>query len=89
MPLTKERKKELIKTFGKHESDAGSVEVQIAMLTERIKELSDHFKKHKKDHHSRRGLIKMVSKRRKLLKYLMRTDYDKYQKLIGQLGIRK
>ena len=67
----------------------GSAEVQVAFLTERIRSLESHFESHKKDNHSRRGLIKMVSTRRKLLKYLMRRDYDKYQNLINELGIRR
>ena len=67
----------------------GSAEVQVAFLTERIRSLESHFETHKKDNHSRRGLIKMVSTRRKLLKYLVRRDYDKYQNLVNELGIRR
>ncbi|MBH31668.1 MAG: 30S ribosomal protein S15 [Candidatus Marinimicrobia bacterium] len=89
MTLTAEKTKELAKKFGKDENDAGAVEVQVAILTERIRLLEDHFNKHKKDNHSRRGLIKIVSKRRKLLKYLIRRDYEEYQKLIKELGIRR
>ena len=89
MTLTSEKTKELAKNFGKDENDVGSVEVQVSILTERIRSLEEHFNKHKKDNHSRRGLIKIVSKRRKLLKYLIRRDYDGYQKLIKELGIRR
>ena len=82
-------KKETIKSFQKHDSDTGSSEVQIALLTERINGLTDHFKKHKKDHHSRRGLLMLVNKRRKLLKYLKAVDDAKYTDVIGKLGLRK
>ena len=89
MTLSTEKKQKLAKEFGKDEKDVGSAEVQVAFLTERIRSLESHFESHKKDNHSRRGLIKMVSTRRKLLKYLMRRDYDKYQNLINELGIRR
>jgi len=89
MTLLTEKKQELAKKFGKDEKDVGSAEVQVAFLTERIRSLESHFELHKKDNHSRRGLIKMVSTRRKLLKYLTRRDYDKYQNLINELGIRR
>ena len=89
MTLLTEKKQELAKKFGKDEKDVGSAEVQVALLTERIRSLESHFELHKKDNHSRRGLIKMVSTRRKLLKYLTRRDYDKYQNLINELGIRR
>ena len=89
MTLSTEKKQEVTKEFGKDEKDVGSVEVQVAFLTERIRSLESHFQLHKKDNHSRRGLIKMVGTRRKLLKYLMRRDYDKYQNLINELGIRR
>ena len=89
MTLSIEKKQELAKKFGKNEKDVGSSQVQIAFLSERIRSLESHFKLHKKDNHSRRGLIRMVSTRRKLLKYLMRRDYDKYQNLINELGIRR
>ena len=89
MTLSTEKKQELAKEFGKDEKDGGSAEVQVAFLTERIRSLESHFESHKKDNHSRRGLIKMVSTRRKLLKYLMRRDYDNYQNLINELGIRR
>jgi small subunit ribosomal protein S15 len=72
-----------------HESDTGSTEVQVALLTERINGLSEHFKVHAKDHHSRRGLLKLVSQRRRLLNYLRRTELDRYRALIEKLGLRR
>jgi small subunit ribosomal protein S15 len=72
-----------------HETDTGSTEVQVALLTQRINELSEHFKTHEKDHHSRRGLLKLVSQRRRLLTYLRRTGPDRYQALINRLGLRR
>ena len=87
--MTKERKLELIKEFGRNEGDTGSPEVQIAVLTGRIKYLTEHLKEHKKDHHSRRGLLKMVGKRRGLLNYLMKKDIERYRAIIAKLGIRK
>jgi len=72
-----------------HEKDTGSADVQIARLTQKILHLTEHLKLHKKDHHSRRGLIIMVSKRRKLLKYLDRTDHERYQKLLKALSLRR
>ena len=89
MTLTSQKKKQLAKKYGNNESNIGSVEVQVAMLTERIKYLEDHFKEHKKDNHSRRGLIALVSKRRKLLQYIARREYDQYQELIKKLKIRR
>jgi small subunit ribosomal protein S15 len=89
MAQTAERKKELIEQFKTHETDTGSCEVQIALLTERILYLTEHFKTHAKDHHSRRGLLKLVGQRRNLLKYLQKKDVAKYRTLIQQLGIRK
>ncbi len=89
MPLSKEKKQEIITQFGKGEKDTGRTEVQIAMLTARIEELTEHFKDHKKDHHSRRGLLKLVGQRRRLLKYLRRRDLEGYRSLIKQLGLRK
>jgi len=89
MSLTKEQKLAIIKEYGLSESDTGSTEVQIALLTARIKELTEHFKVHKKDHASRRGLLKLVGQRRKMLKYLMRTDLEKYRSLIEKLNLRK
>ncbi len=88
MPLPKEKKWELIRSFQRHEQDTGSPEVQIAILTERINRLTEHLKKHKKDIHSRRGLIAMVNKRRKLLEYLKETDYSKYLEVSKRLGLQ-
>ncbi len=88
MAITKEQKLELFKKFGGAESNSGSSEVQIALLTARINDLQAHFKSHPKDHHSRRGLLKMVGKRRRLLRYLMKKDIKKYRELIAELGIR-
>ncbi len=87
--MDKERKQEIIKTYGRKEGDTGSPEVQIALLTERINHLTSHLKVHKKDHHTRRGLLILVGKRRSLLDYLMKIDIEKYRELIVQLGIRK
>ena len=82
-------KKEIIKDFGKNNTDTGSTEVQVALLTKKINELSEHFKIHKKDHHSRRGLLGMINNRRKLLKYLKGKNEEGYQELIKKLGLRK
>ena len=87
--ISKEKKTELIKTYGRKEGDTGSPEVQIAVLTERIRELTEHMKKNPKDHHSSRGLLKMVGQRRGLLDYLKRNDIEGYRALIEKLGIRK
>jgi small subunit ribosomal protein S15 len=87
--LTNARKSELIGNYRTHESDTGSPEVQVALLSERINYLTDHFKTHVKDHHSRRGLLKLVGQRRRLLDYLKRKDVDRYTDLIKKLGIRK
>ena len=89
MAITQERKNELIETHKTHESDTGSPEVQIAILTENIQNLTSHFREHKKDHHSRRGLLKMVGQRRKLLAYLKNTDVRRYSALIEKLGLRR
>ncbi|MGD9808307.1 MAG: 30S ribosomal protein S15 [Deferribacterales bacterium] len=89
MVMTKERKEEIISTHKTHESDTGSPEVQVALLSERINYLTDHFKANPKDHHSRRGLLLLVSQRRKLLDYVKKKDYMRYKKLIDALGIRK
>jgi small subunit ribosomal protein S15 len=86
---TVEKKKEIIEEFKTHDTDTGSCEVQIALLTERITYLTEHFKQHSKDHHSRRGLLKLVGQRRSLLKYLQKKDITKYRSLIQELGIRK
>jgi small subunit ribosomal protein S15 len=82
-------KQGIIESYRTHDSDTGSPEVQIALLTARIVHLTEHFKVHKKDHHSRRGLLKLVSKRRRLLDYLKRTRYDRYLAVIDRLGLRK
>lgn len=79
----------VIEKFQRHESDTGSPEVQIALLSERIVYLTEHFKTHKKDHHSRRGLLKLVGKRRRLLDYLKAKNVEKYREIIGELGIRR
>ena len=89
MPLTRERKTELVGTYQTHQTDTGSPEVQIALLSERINYLTDHFKVHAKDHHSRRGLLKMVGQRRRLLDYLKSKDVSRYRVVIDKLGIRK
>lgn len=89
MPLSKERKKELVKEHGASEKDTGNSDVQIAMLTERISHLTEHLKVHKKDHHTRKGLLELVGKRRALLDYLVRTDIERYRNLIKKLKIRK
>ncbi|HVJ47755.1 30S ribosomal protein S15 [Desulfitobacterium sp.] len=86
--LTAEKKKEIITKFQQHEGDTGSPEVQIALLTERIAYLTEHFKTHKKDHHSRRGLLKMVGQRRALLNYLKDLDFNRYRKILSDLGLR-
>jgi small subunit ribosomal protein S15 len=87
--LNKDRKTELISSYRTHESDTGSPEVQVAILSERITYLTDHFKTHAKDHHSRRGLLKLVGQRRRLLDYLKAKDSERYSDLIKRLGIRK
>jgi small subunit ribosomal protein S15 len=89
LPLTKDRKSELIESYRTHASDTGSPEVQVAILSDRITYLTDHFKTHAKDHHSRRGLLKLVGQRRRLLDYLRSNDTDRYAELIKRLGIRK
>jgi small subunit ribosomal protein S15 len=80
---------EIISEFGAHESDTGSPEVQVALLSERINHLTDHLRTHKHDHHSRRGLLMMVGRRRRLLNYLKLTDVERYRKLIASLGLRR
>ncbi len=87
--IRKEQKTEVIETNRLHETDTGSPEVQIAILTERIKQLTEHLKEHKHDNHSRRGLLKMVGKRRALLAYLQKKDIERYRAIIKKLGIRK
>ncbi len=87
--LESEKKQELMKDFKRHSKDTGSPEVQIALLTYRINHLTEHLQIHKKDHSSRRGLLKLVGYRRRLLNYLKDKDFDKYSKLIKELGIRR
>jgi len=89
MSLTKERKSELIGKYGRGEKDTGSAEVQVALLTERINELTEHLRGHAKDHHSRRGLLMLVGKRRRMLRYLERTDLERYRALVKELGLRR
>jgi len=89
MPLTLERKSEIMGNHRRHEGDTGSTEIQIALLTERITALTEHLKTHMKDHSSRRGLLKMVGKRSALLKYLARTNRERYLATIRKLGLRK
>lgn len=89
MAITRERKNELISEYRTHESDTGSPEIQIAILTEEINSLNEHLRTHKKDHHSRRGLFKMVGRRRNLLKYLRETEVQRYRELIAKLGLRR
>ena len=87
--MLKEVKQEIIANYKLHETDTGSPEVQIAILTERINHLNEHLKINKKDHHSRRGLLKMVGQRRGLLNYLMKKDIERYRALVAKLGLRK
>ncbi|ABN51655.1 MAG TPA: 30S ribosomal protein S15 [Hungateiclostridium thermocellum] len=87
--MQKELKQEIINKFKLHETDTGSPEVQIALLTERINHLTEHLKVHKKDYHSRRGLLKMVGHRRGLLNYLMKTDIARYRAIVEKLNLRK
>ena len=89
MSITIEKTRELIETYRTHDSDTGSPEVQVALLTERIANLTEHFKTHHKDHTSRRGLLKLVGQRRRLLNYLKNQDINRYRELIGRLGLRK
>jgi small subunit ribosomal protein S15 len=89
MPVPTDRKKTLIEGYRLHESDTGSPEVQIALLTDRINGLTDHFKLHQKDHHSRRGLLKLIGQRRGLLEYLRGKDTERYRQVIERLGIRR
>ena len=86
--ISKERKAELVKQYGKNENDSGSAAVQVAILTDRIRELTEHMKTHKKDFHTRRGLLMLVGKRRRLLSYIKKGDIEAYRTLIKSLGIR-
>lgn len=87
--MNQDEKTKVIEAHRQHESDTGSPQVQIAIMTERINALTEHLKDHKKDHHSRRGLLKMVGRRRRLLKYLEATDVDAYRELTASLGLRR
>ena len=89
MPLAKETKVQILSDFCSHETDTGSPQVQVALLSKRINELTEHFKIHKKDNHSRRGLLKMVSQRRSLLDYLKRIDIERYHEVVTRLGLRR
>ncbi|WP_418790176.1 30S ribosomal protein S15 [Phosphitispora sp. TUW77] len=89
MVLATDQKKQIIEKYKLHESDTGSPEVQIAILTERIIYLTEHLKIHKKDHHSRRGLLKMVGQRRAMLNYLKKNNFDRYRQIIEKLGLRR
>jgi len=89
MSVTADKKKEIISENKTHDSDTGSPEVQVAILTERIKNLTEHFKTHKKDHHSRRGLLMLVGQRKSMLNYLKKKDINRYRALIEKLGLRK
>jgi small subunit ribosomal protein S15 len=89
MPLTAERKQELISQFGSNAQDTGNTRVQVALLTERINQLTEHLRSNKKDHHSRRGLLMLVGQRRRLLNYLQKRDLEGYRALIRELGLRR
>jgi len=89
MTLSKEAKQDVIEKHRTHDTDSGSPEVQIALLTERIKYLTEHFKVHKKDHHSRRGLLKLVGQRRRLLDYLKNNKIERYRAIVKDLGLRR
>jgi small subunit ribosomal protein S15 len=88
MTITSEKKRELVGKYGRSENDTGSAEVQVALMTERINELTEHLRTHVKDHHSRRGLLMLVGKRRRLLRYLERSDVERYRTLVADLGLR-
>ncbi len=89
MSLTADEKKAVLSEYGIHETDTGSPEAQIALLTKRITDLTEHLKQHKHDHHSRRGLLLLVGRRRRLLKYLQSVDINRYRSLIERLGLRR
>jgi small subunit ribosomal protein S15 len=89
MAVLQERTREIVQSHRRHDTDTGSPEVQVALLTNRIGYLTEHFKAHRKDHHSRRGLLKLVGQRRRLLDYLKRNDFARYKAVIDRLGIRK
>nr|WP_206040106.1 30S ribosomal protein S15 [Rhodococcus sp. HNM0563] len=87
--MTTEQKKQILGEYGLHETDTGSPEAQVAMLTKRITDLTEHLKQHKHDHHSRRGLLLLVGRRRRLLKYVEKVDVERYRSLIQRLGLRR
>jgi small subunit ribosomal protein S15 len=87
--LTAEQKKEILSSYGLHDTDTGSPEAQIALLTKRIADLTEHLKVHKHDHHSRRGLLLLVGRRKRLVKYLTQVDVQRYRSLIDRLGLRR
>jgi small subunit ribosomal protein S15 len=89
MAVAPERTREIVASYRRHDTDTGSPEVQIALLTGRITYLTEHFKVHRMDHHSRRGLLKLVGQRRRLLKYIKERDFQRYKTVIERLGIRK
>ena len=88
MPLTTEEKESIVSKFGKNKTDTGSTSVQIALLTSRVRHLTAHVTKHKKDNHSRRGLVMLVGQRKRLMKYLRKTDLEKYENVVNKLKIR-
>jgi len=87
--LTTQEKKTILAEYGVHDTDTGSAEAQVALLSKRIADLTEHLKKHKHDHHSRRGLLLLVGRRRRLLNYLQKVDIQRYRDLIGRLGLRR
>jgi len=89
MPLTLERKQEIVAQFGDDVADTGNTRVQVALLTQRINDLTEHLRSHTKDHHSRRGLLMLVGQRRRLLNYMQRSDLEGYRALVRELGLRK
>ncbi len=89
MSITADRKQELLREYRTHDSDSGSAEIQIAVLSERIANLTEHFKRHAKDNHSKRGLYRMISRRRRLLRYVRNSDPERYRTVIGRLGLRR
>ena len=89
MALDAAQKKTILDTYGVHESDTGSPEAQVALLTKRIADLTEHLKQHKHDHHSRRGLLLLVGQRRRLLNYLQKTEIERYRSIVERLGLRR
>ena len=89
MALTQQLKQEIIGEYQVYETDTGSADLQVAMLTTRINQLTEHLRNNKQDHSSRRGLLKMIGRRKRLLAYIQKKDYERYQKLIARLGIRR